>query len=195
MNQAPGPDSFSEAALKPALKQALDTLRADLERQAPPPLPAAAREALLGRMAAGIGTAPDAANGAATGAVRGTAPRTARSAGAALRFWLQRWPAWPSVAACAAVILLSVLLMWQPRRTVEPVAPADSAFVPIVPAERWALLTSAPESPAWLISAELSQQRLGQFGLPYDPARAAEMRKAQLLVAPSGEVLAVRLLQ
>ena len=54
---------------------------------------------------------------------------------------------------------------------------------------------AAPEGQAWLINAELSQQRLGQWGLPYDPGHAAEMRRAQLLVAPSGEVLAVRPLQ
>jgi hypothetical protein len=159
---------------------AVAVLRADLERQAPPPLPYAALAALRRRGA----EAPPAAS--------------PKPPAAPIAAWLERLAAWPRTMAVAAVILLSVLLMWQPRRADnDPAAapPGNEAFVPVVAAERWAALAAAPESQAWLISAELSQQRLGQLGLPYDPEHAGEMRRAQLLVAPSGEVLAVRLLQ
>jgi hypothetical protein len=53
---------------------------------------------------------------------------------------------------------------------------------------------SDQQAAAWVLTTELPQQRLAAMGLPYDPGRAAEPLRAELLVAGSGEVLAVRLL-
>ena len=47
---------------------------------------------------------------------------------------------------------------------------------------------------AWLVSTEMSRQQLVTLGLPFDPARAAEMVPAEVLLRPNGELLAVRLM-
>jgi hypothetical protein len=71
-------------------------------------------------------------------------------------------------------------------------------FVPLVSAARLRELAAAHDAardgPAWLLTAEVPQQRLAAMGLPFDPERAAESLRAELLVAGTGEVLAVRLL-
>lgn len=76
-------------------------------------------------------------------------------------------------------------------------------FVPLVSPERMRALFDTPgangvgtgaDTPAWVVTTELPQQRLAAMGLPYDPGHAAERLRAELLVAGSGEVLAVRLL-
>ncbi len=72
-------------------------------------------------------------------------------------------------------------------------------FVPLVSAERMSALTAASgpsgaEARAWVVTTELAQERLAAMGLPYDPGHAAERLRAELLIAGSGEVLAVRLL-
>jgi hypothetical protein len=171
------------------LQGAMAALRSDLDQHSPPPLPPVALAALRRR------AIEQRHRQGATKAGKLTKAAGAVNTAMAAALWCRRVLAWPGAAGIAAVILLSLLLMWQPQRAVEPPAAPVAAFVPVVPAERWAAWTAAPESQAWLISTELPQQRLGQYGLPYDPARAAEMQEAQLLVAPSGEVLAVRLLQ
>jgi len=79
-------------------------------------------------------------------------------------------------------------------------------FVPLVSAERMQALAAAQadragaaaaagaEAAAWVVTTEVPQQRLAELGLPYDPGHAAEPVRAELLVAGSGEVLAVRFL-
>lgn len=77
-------------------------------------------------------------------------------------------------------------------------------FVPLVSPERMRALTASQglsnggaagaDTPAWVLTTELPQQRLAAMGLPYDPGRAAEPLRAELLVAGNGEVLAVRLI-
>jgi len=79
-------------------------------------------------------------------------------------------------------------------------------FVPLVSAERMQALAAAQggragatapagvETAAWVVTTEVPQQRLAELGLPYDPGHAAEPVRAELLVAGSGEVLAVRFL-
>jgi hypothetical protein len=42
------------------------------------------------------------------------------------------------------------------------------------------------------VSTELQGERLSALGLPFDPARAGDSVRAELLLHPSGEVLAVR---
>ncbi|MBL8324747.1 MAG: hypothetical protein JNJ89_07275 [Rubrivivax sp.] len=81
-------------------------------------------------------------------------------------------------------------------------------FVPLVSTERLRALAGPAESgasagaagapppaaaaAAWVLTAEMPQQHLASLGLPYDPGRAAEPLRAELLVSGSGEVLAVR---
>jgi hypothetical protein len=44
------------------------------------------------------------------------------------------------------------------------------------------------------VASDLPQDRLAALGLPYDPTRAADRVRAELLVHPSGLVLALRLI-
>jgi hypothetical protein len=103
--------------------------------------------------------------------------------------WL-RWTAWSGGGAALAMLLLgSVLLVRLPP----PAAPAVAdlgEFMPLVPQEDWPRDTT----PAWLVASEVSQERLAALGLPYDPGRAGERVRAELLVAPSGRLLALRLI-
>jgi hypothetical protein len=94
---------------------------------------------------------------------------------------------WSGAAACAALLGLSVLLML-PRPAVEPLM---SGFVPLAAADRW---PDAAEA-AWIVRTELPAARLALLGLPYNPAAAAEPVSAELLLHPSGDVLAVRVIR
>lgn len=89
----------------------------------------------------------------------------------------------------------------------------DDEFVPVVSPQRWQQivpqLSSANTEPggelgtnagadtstgtrAWVVGAEVPAAQLAKFGLPFDPAHAGEPVRAELLVHPSGEILAVR---
>lgn len=111
------------------------------------------------------------------------AARATHAAGSAPRPGRRRWAA---AATCACVLGAAALLT--PRLLPPEPAPAPG-FVAVVPAEAW------PEeaTTAWLVNTELQGERLAALGLPYDPARAGARIRAQLLLHPSGEVLAVRL--
>lgn len=102
------------------------------------------------------------------------------------------WSPWSGAVACGVVLSVSALLMLRPPATPPgsdalPIAGAD--FVPLVPPERW----PSEAAPAWLVRTEMPGERLAALGLPYDPARAGDSVRAELLLHPSGEVLAVRL--
>jgi hypothetical protein len=97
---------------------------------------------------------------------------------------------WSGAAACAAVLGLSVLLMLPPP-VAEPHPPVVSGFVPLAAADRWPDATEA----AWIVRTELPAARLALLGLPYDPSAAAEPVRAELLLHPSGDVLAVRVIR
>ena len=58
----------------------------------------------------------------------------------------------------------------------------------------WREFSEAPDvqRAAWVVDAELPRASLAGMGLPYDPARAAEPVRAELLLHPAGDVLAVR---
>lgn len=117
--------------------------------------------------------------------------------------------AWPTWTAGAAVLLALMLVWWVgpgrstlPRATTRgtdggPVSPMPrgSGFVPVASPERFAELWQggAQTAPAWVVRTELPRERLAALGLPYDPARAGEPVHAELLMHPSGDVLAVRL--
>jgi hypothetical protein len=119
--------------------------------------------------------------------------------------------AWPTVAVGAAVLLGLLLVWWVgPGRSSSPRAPTPtteigagpvgrvpraSGFVPVASPERFAELWQggAQAAPAWVVRTEVPRERLAALGLPYDPARAGEPVHAELLMHPSGDVLAVRL--
>jgi hypothetical protein len=90
-----------------------------------------------------------------------------------------------------------------------------SAFVPLVSDERLEhALNDAPtvaaadtaasagkpgeaqprEGRAWVVTTEMPSERLALLGLPYDPSDAGQRVRAELLMRPNGEVLAVRLI-
>lgn len=48
---------------------------------------------------------------------------------------------------------------------------------------------------AWIVRTELPRERLAALGLPYDPSRAGDRVRAELLMDRAGDVLAVRVLQ
>lgn len=109
----------------------------------------------------------------------------------------RRWILAPALGACVAVLLASTLLLLSGRDTV-PAAHEQrahaGAFITVVGQERWAELVADGGESAWLVSTELPGDRLAALGLPYDPGRAGERVRAELLMHASGDVLAVRLL-
>ena len=100
--------------------------------------------------------------------------------------------AWSGGAAFATVLLGSALMVLRPA---PPLMVDDGlrfgAFVRIAPDDHW----PTGETAAWLVRTEVPSERLAALGLPYDPARAGESVRADVLMHPSGEVLAVRFLQ
>jgi hypothetical protein len=105
------------------------------------------------------------------------------------------WAPWPTAALVGTLLVLSTALFLQvpadPRDGA--VTEIDAGFVPVASAERWPG-AGAQASPAWLVRAELPRERLAEFGLPFDPARAGDTVRTELLMRASGEVLAVRVL-
>lgn len=121
----------------------------------------------------------------------------ANAAEAAEPRWLRRL-AWGSGAlGTAAAVLLSAVLLLDPPGSghAAPLAGAGSAFIPLVPdGEFRAALAAGRSAAVWLQPTELPRERLALLGLPFDAARADEFVRAELMLNPSGQVLAVRLL-
>ena len=161
------------------LQQALRLAALDLDQQHPPPaLAASVRQAVHEALAT-------------TAATAGKADGVQPAANAPARVGA-RAPAWSAALACAAVVVLSVVLMvgspWvQPQQQLAAMA----GFVPVVPQEQW----PTDDTPAWLVHTELQANRLAALGLPFDPARAGDGVRAELLVRASGQVLAVRFIE
>lgn len=94
------------------------------------------------------------------------------------------------VAGVGWFVLVAAL---PPRADVaRSLAAADDRFVPVVSGDRWVRLAGEGPAPAWLVQADVPREHLAAWGLPYDPARAAEPVRAELLLNPAGEVLALR---
>lgn len=164
------------------LAEALRRASHDLEATAVPP-------DLLARL-------QDRLHGAQPAPAAGPAPAPAAPAPrwSAGQLWLQIRRPWllSGASVCAAVVVGSVLLMLGGPALEAPVPELRmSGFVPVVPADRW----PSEDSAAWLVSTELQRDRLAALGLPFDPSRAGESVRAELLVRPSGQVLAVRFVQ
>ncbi|PQO91068.1 hypothetical protein C5614_26375 [Massilia phosphatilytica] len=113
------------------------------------------------------------------------------------RPWYRRWSAdavasWAGIgaAACALAIAgMSLLPAASSSPRIERVlAVADVGFVPLVPPERMAAALN-PQ----LKQADLSRAALVQMGIPIVADAPHELVHAELLVAATGEPLAIRL--
>ena len=181
------PDPAARVPLSTMLRSAATSLQA----QSVPPLSAAAREAVL---------ALQAPRGSAVSRAVSRAASPATSLRAFFATWSPRgWPV-GTLTASGVTLLLVVVLLAVLRPVAVPVDASralaqDDGFVPLVPAERWERLAGEGASSAWLVPTEMPRARLAAMGLPYDPGRAAETVRAELLMQGDGEVLAVRLLR
>jgi len=106
--------------------------------------------------------------------------------------------AWAGGGLAGATLVLAMALLVSAPRDPRVDAPPLAAATPFLPvaasSERWPQLLreAREEGPAWVVPTELPRESLAAMGLPYDPARAGESVRAELLVHPSGDVLAVR---
>jgi hypothetical protein len=110
--------------------------------------------------------------------------------------WLRRL-AWGTggLGATAALLLSAVLLLDPPGTQAAQAAPIGSGFIPLVPEREFRAALEAGRSAAvWLQPTELPRERMALLGLPFDAARADETVRAELMLNPSGQVLAVRIL-
>ena len=102
------------------------------------------------------------------------------------------WIAWP-LGLAASITVLSFIVRSMPPQAVSGadtvgIAAAQAAsFMPVVPS---AELERAGDT--LVVPARMSRMSLAQFGLPVNPACAADAIDAELLVRPDGAVLAVR---
>jgi hypothetical protein len=103
--------------------------------------------------------------------------------------------AWSGAAACALAFAVSLLLLTlPPGPRPDALAPSASGFMPLVGPERWRQLTADSATPAWVVTTEVPRERLAAIGMPFDPARAAEPVRAELLMHASGDVIALRVI-
>lgn len=123
----------------------------------------------------------------------GAAARAQRSKGSrpSGRDWRQRWIALPLAIAAAVAVIAWTL---RAQRGDESLAVPDVArpplateFIPVVPVG-----DIARDEGAYVVSTPMPRTMLAEFGLPVDPARAADTVSSELLVRRDGTVLAVR---
>ncbi len=103
----------------------------------------------------------------------------------------ERWLAWPLViAAAVAVIAWTLHAQRSEQSGVSPEktnAPLATEFIPLVPVGE-----IVRDEGAYVVSTPMPRMMLAEFGLPVDPARAADSVSSELLVRRDGTVLAVR---
>jgi hypothetical protein len=150
--------------------------------------------ALRARVLAACDAATQAATAPATAPVVAGVPPPEPASAAFKRRWI--------VGLTAAMAMLAVVFVANAvRSTADTAAPvrarAGSPFVALVSQERLQQLAREPmaEGPPWVVATEMPRERLAAFGLPYDPARAGESVRTELLMHPAGEVLAVRIVR
>lgn len=174
----------------PALAAAFHLLTDDLAQQAVPAMADRVRHALAQRAA--VSQSAQGKGSAGTSSAIKALPSSAAPR------W-RRWAAWgfSGAALCALALVGSVvLLLLAPQDAPEFSArQVGSGFVTVAGPERWQqLLREDAVASAWLVPTEMPRERLAALGLPFDPARAGDRVSAELLMHPSGEVLAVRVL-
>jgi hypothetical protein len=101
--------------------------------------------------------------------------------------WLA-WLAVPATAACAWLLATAMVLQ-------SPAAPAGGAQegAPFIALASMEVIAAEPEKV--VVAAELPRAALAHYGLPFDPSRADQPARAELLLSARGAVLAVRFLQ
>ena len=117
---------------------------------------------------------------------------------------------WAGVSSCVLGLAgtVAVFTLSLPPQVAGAAEFSPSAFVPLVSEERFEHALNQPanegreprqpdqprEGRAWVVTTEMPAERLALLGLPYDPSDAGQRVRAELLVRPNGEVLAVRLI-
>jgi hypothetical protein len=108
---------------------------------------------------------------------------------------------WVGAAFAGAALVLALVLITVPGpgtddglAGMQASAGQSTAFLPVSSSEQWPQLMqdASRRGRAWVVSTELPRESLASMGLPYDPSRAGEPVRAELLVHASGDVLAVR---
>jgi len=154
-----------------ALDQRFAALRASLADAAPPPATDHA-----------IATAVARAGRRGVGSARFAAHPAVRRHG---------WIAWPLALAAAVTVISFVTRALAPNATPDApprhAAAAPASFMPVVP-----LAELERAGDALVVPARLPRMSLAQFGLPVNPALAADAIDTELLVRSDGAVLAVR---
>ena len=149
------------------LRQALSRAAADLQRQTPNPR---VSDAVMNAVAQ-----------------RATPPRKHPR--------LRRF-VWAGGALAALTLTVGEALLFMPPPAAMPPVRQElsTAFMPVGNDQRWSQLMTDAREPgrAWVVPTELPSESLAAMGLPYDPARAGQPVRAELLVHASGDVLAVR---
>jgi hypothetical protein len=107
------------------------------------------------------------------------------------RPWYRRWSLdavtpWAGIASVGCALALAVAGL-RPAAPAPAVVAAADGFVALVPADR--IAAAQPQ----LKEADLSRQALVRLGIPIVADAPDEMVHAELLVAASGEPLAIRL--
>ena len=179
----PNHDPAAREPLRDALRRAADQLNTEQPARDVPAAVWAAMDRLSPQRAPTAAPSPSPSRSPAP------APAPRRAA----------WPvAWAGGLLAFASLAVAMLLLVgtapiADERARQPMS-ASTAFLPLVAAERWPqLLREAREQgPAWVVATEMPHENLAAMGLPYDPARAGESVRAELLVHASGDVLAVR---
>jgi len=100
------------------------------------------------------------------------------------------------LAGSGALLTLLALLFALSLLRLEPAkpAPVSSGYLPLVSPEEWQQARADGDA-VWIVPTEMPRERLALLGLPYDPARAGDNVRAEVMVHRSGQVLAVRFVQ
>lgn len=131
-----------------------------------------------------------------------TAPAWALPGGRALQRWAGQGGGLLLALTLTLGLLLGAVLVGPPGTAARPEAApmgsalADTGFMPLVtPAEWRQALAQQAQAPVFLVPTSLPRERLALMGLPFDAARAEQPVQAELMVHPSGQLLAVRFVQ
>ena len=105
--------------------------------------------------------------------------------------WRERWPAWPMLLA-ASIAIVAWTLQMQGGGEFLPTPASDAPatateFIPLVPVR-----DIASDHGAYVVATQMPRMMLSDFGLPVNPARAADTISSELLIRRDGTVLAVR---